>query len=375
MKTIWDHMTVEGTPAATAATAPYALKNGNNHLELYSNSTRNTRKREHAINHCLAMARHSYQASRFAEGCDWLVAAAVFAETETEILPRIFDLWNGLGGDEAASWPDLLLRPPSQLGHRLVGITLFRVLEATKVNFSRDVNTRFLDYIRSRIPDLCGHFQIKDGLPDYEQIGLMQQLTPRLEELLQPIVEASQVADLDSVLLRQHRILQALNHKLVAGILSPHLPSGFTTTIPTLLKCVEDLTTAEDTRFVEVSTRTLAEVSAAIKKLDICCTFFALEYLLPLLTHLQTLISSLFEASDATKPASVSVQPYPRKYPFHAEGKKCRLRFEVHNSGPGPASDVEVEFVFWNGVEPLEAQRSAAFPDLVSEDASLMLML
>ena len=360
VKTIWDHMTSEGSPAAMAATAPYASKSGNNYFELFSNSTRNTKRRDHAINHCVAMAQHSYQNSRFAEGCDWLVAATVFAETETEILPRIFDLWNNLGV-AATGWPDLLRKPPSQLGPRLLGITLFRVLEATKVTFSREANSRFLDYVRRTIPEVCGHFQIKDGLPDYEQLGLMQQLSPRVEELLQPMVEASQAGDLDSVLLRQHPIMRALNHKLVASLFASHLPSGFTkTTIPAVLKCIEDLNNSEDTRFVEVSTRTLAEVTAAVAKLDNCCTFYALEYVLPFLARLRTLINERFESSDATKPASVSVQPYPRKYPFHAKGKKCRLRFEVHNAGPGPASDVEVEFVLWNGVEPLEPQRTVS---------------
>jgi hypothetical protein len=46
--TIWDFMTVEGSPAAVAATGPYLSKGGHNYYELYSKSTRNTNKREHA---------------------------------------------------------------------------------------------------------------------------------------------------------------------------------------------------------------------------------------------------------------------------------------------------------------------------------------
>lgn len=354
-------MTVAGSSVTSTTEVPYASKVGANYFQLYCNTNRNTKKRDHAINHCIAMAQHCYESLRFAEGCDWLIAAAVFAETENELIPRIFDLWNNLGGDEAASWKELFLKPPSQLGLRLIAITLFRILEATNVSFSREVNGRFLEIICEQLPDICGHLQMKNGLPDYEQIGLIKQLSPRLNDLIQPIIEASQSVDLDSVLLRQHRILQALNHKLVAGLLSPHLPSGFTkTTIPSVLKSVEDQTGAEDTRFVEVSERTLAEVNAAIAKLNAAPTFFAREYLFPFLTHLQTLIATRFEASDATKPASVSVRPYPRKYPLHAIGQKCRLRFELHNAGPGPASDVEIEFILWKGVEPLEAQRSVS---------------
>ena len=357
VRTIWNQMTADGGPA-DVANAPYVSTGSNNYYELYLSSTRKTRKHEHALKHCFAMAKHCYQSSRFPEGCDWLVAAAAVAQTEDEILPRVFDLWAELRGDDADSWPNLLLKPPRQLGARLIGITVLRIFEATEAVFSRDMNTRFLDYILRSLPDICSHLQIKDSLPDYQQIHLIQQLTPRLQELLQALQEASQALDLNSMLLRQHRIMQALNHKLVSGILSPHLPSQFTkTTLPAVLKCAEELDSAVVTQFVEVSTRTRAEIRAAIDKLRKLPTFFSLEYLLPFLTHLASVVEARFEASNATKPASVSVQPFPRKYPFHAKGTKCRLRFILENTGPGPAYDVELEFEFSCGIEPQKSSR------------------
>lgn len=357
--TIWDFMTVEGSPAAIAATAPYASDGGNNYYELYTNSTRNSRKREHAINHCIEMAQYCYRNQRFPLGCDWLVAASTHVEAETQLLPRIFEIWNQLAGQNATGWPDLLIRPPPQLGKRLVGVTLFRIFESTEITFSREANTRFLGFIHQVTPDICGHLGIKDDLPDHERIGLIQGLTPRLEELMQPVIEASHVNDLESVLLRRHGIIRALKHSLVADIFAPHLPTGFaTTTVPAVLKSVEDLVASQDTRFVEVAGRTRQELDTAISKLEDCSTFYALKYLLPLFKHLCELVKSRFESSDATKPASVAVEPYPRKYPFHAAGKTCRLRFEVHNRGPGPATEVELAFIFWAEIEPFEVQRT-----------------
>ncbi len=246
-----------------------------------------------------------------------------------------------------------------QLGARLVGITLIRVLATTSATFSREANARLLAYIREALPDVCIHLGIEKDLTDYEQVALTKKLGPRLVEVLQPVIESSQVPDLDSVLLRRHLIGQALNHKLVMAVLSPHLPPAFArSTVQAVLKSVEDLVSSPDARFLEVVSRTRNEIAAAVAKLADCATFYALTFLLPFCEHLMSLLEMRLESSDAAKPASLTVEPYPRKYPFHAVGRTCRLRFDVHNAGPGPATEIELAFIFWADVDPIEVQRT-----------------
>jgi hypothetical protein len=125
-----------------------------------------------------------------------------------------------------------------------------------------------------------------------------------------------------------------------------------------VLKSVEDLVASPGVRFLEITTRTRGEIVAAIAALADCGTLYAISLLLPLFRNLAALVESRYESSDATKPASMSVDTYPRKYPFHAKGTTCRLRFAVHNCGPGPATEIEIGFVFWADVDPFETHRT-----------------
>ena len=88
-------MTADGGPA-DVANAPYVSTGSNNYYELYLSSTRKTRKHDHALKHCFAMAKHCYQSSRFPEGCDWLVAAA--AVRAIKIMDGVwFEVIDGMG--------------------------------------------------------------------------------------------------------------------------------------------------------------------------------------------------------------------------------------------------------------------------------------
>jgi hypothetical protein len=357
-RTIWDLMTDDASPASKAKLAPYSSKGSADHYSLYSNTTRGSRQRDHAINHCFEMTDYCYRNGHVAQGSDWIIAAGVHAGASADLTDRLFALWATLATRGAENWVELLREPPAQLGKRLTAVTLLRLL-ATDMSPKNEVRGRMLEFICSAVPDVCGHIGLRSDLPDYQQIDCARQLDPRIAELLNPVTDASQVKDLDSILLRHHSILRSLNHNLVSAVLALHAPNGFAkTTVPAILKSVEELAGSQDTRFVEVATRTQNEISSAEAKLIDCGTFYALTYLYPFVRHVKRLVQERFESSDATKPASVNITPYPRKYPFHAAGQSCRLRFQVVNSGPGPATDLDVLFTFYADVEPIEVQRS-----------------
>ncbi|MEX0802990.1 MAG: AAA family ATPase [Candidatus Binatia bacterium] len=357
--TIWDFVNLTTDSKEPSDRPPYASTSGKNYLEQYVNATRHSTKREHAINHCFEMARYFYSTGRHAEGCDWVVAAAAHADNEAEVLPRLLAAWGELSSEEIPGWPTLLLKPPVPLGARLTAITILRLLETASNILSRESNARFLSFLQRELPDIWGHLGINKDTTEYQQLDLIKRLTLRLEESLQAVAVAASAGDLDSVLLRRHHITQALHHKLVAGILAPHLPRGFAkTTIPAVFTCVEELIASQDTRFVELTNRARQEIANALSQLSGMQTFYAAKFVLPLIEHVRALVDARFESSDATKPASLSVEPYPRKYPFHAKGKSCRLRFELDNRGPGPATDVEMTFIFLADLEPLEVHRT-----------------
>lgn len=59
-----------------------------------------------------------------------------------------------------------------------------------------------------------------------------------------------------------------------------------------------------------------------------------------------------FENNDATKPTSVIISELDRKYPLHEKNRKLDFKFQVTNSGPGYAFDIQINCECSEGLEP-----------------------
>ena len=59
-----------------------------------------------------------------------------------------------------------------------------------------------------------------------------------------------------------------------------------------------------------------------------------------------------FESNDATKSTTVEISPLDRKYPFHEKNRGIDLKFQVANSGPGYAFDIQTKCEEIKGLAP-----------------------
>ena len=69
-----------------------------------------------------------------------------------------------------------------------------------------------------------------------------------------------------------------------------------------------------------------------------------------------------FESNEATKPTSVDISPLDRKYPFHEKKRKIELKFQVTNSGPGYAFDLQIECEEIEGLAPCNPVNLGTLP-------------
>lgn len=334
---------------------PYVARGGNNHYDLFCNSTRPARRLEHGLNHCFAMAEHYCDCGQYPLSCDWVVAAAGIASSEAIVLPRIFALWSKLSPAAPETWSELLRYPPPLLGKRLLALTIVRLYVATTFEFQLEHNTRFIEFMQTGCLDVLERLKIHGGIQPFEQIRVLRTLDTLVLELLQPVREAAAATDLRSVVQRVHAITRALNDGLIKGLMTLHLPQSFTkTTLPAVFKAVEPLLNSQNTRFIDLVQFARTEISEAKNRLREHPSFYAAAYIIPLINNLSHLVDQAYLSSDATKPSRLSVNAYPRKYPFHSRDGRIRLRFVIENHGPGPATDIAIHFMFFEDIAPCE---------------------
>jgi hypothetical protein len=353
--TIWELVNSNATVFAGTDLAPYSANGKGNFYELFRNSERPSRQREHALNHCFAMAEHYCAIGQFPLSCDWVVSAAAIADEERPFFQWLFELWNGLLDTQVSTWPELLRKPPEKIRNRLIGLTLVRVCVAAHVDFTTEHSARLIEFTRAECSDVFERLKINDKQQPFEQLRALKSIDVLLAEKLQTLKDASTATDLRTIQQRVHGITQTLTDGLVRGLMTLQLPTSFAkTNMPALFKTLEPLVNGRDVDFIEHVDFARAEIKTATTLLRANLTFYAAKYLIPLIEHLSHLVEQAYQSSDATKPARVSVHAYPRKYPFHARGSTVRLRFIAENHGPGPASDIEITFTLFHYLEPAE---------------------
>jgi len=354
-KTIWDLVISQGGFFDQVNKAPYVTNGQKDYYMLFCKSTRSKRQGEHVFNHCFAMASYCCENGQYSLSCDWTVAAAAFADSEGTFLARLFDLWANLNRRQPTTWPELLREPPGKLGKRLLALTIVRIFVATNIEFSREHNFRFLNFARSACPDVFKRLKINEKQPLFEQIQTLKLIDSMIDELLQPLEELACTTDLRVVLQRMNTILKALNNSLIKGIMAQHLPPSFVkTAIPAIFESLQHVDTCSDSQFIEYVDLARHEISQAKIRLTKAISFYSARYFLPLLENMSRLVEQTFASSDATKPAHLTLESYPRKYPFHATGTQVLLRFVVDNHGPGPAQNIKMQFTLFDNLTPDE---------------------
>ncbi len=356
LSTIFDIVTSGSKAGANELDSPYVVKGGNNFLDLFLKSERVPKRKTHAMNHCFAMAEYYALRNELPLSSDWIVSAAAVCDQETEFLDRLHALWAKQSGLEGDSWNDLLRRLPEKVEKRSVGLTIIRAISKAQFEWSQENAARLLAFAHSVCTDIFDRLRIQQAAQPFEQVFELKRLDAKLEELLAPVTAAIESCDLRSISLRRHTVSQALTDGLVVAFVRPQLPTGFLKDkMVAIFKAIEsiiDATSSQD--FLRNITATQAEVIAAKKQLTEFPTCFSLGLLLPFFDKVSQLIQDAYESSDAIKPTSLTIEAYDRKYPFHEKGSDVRLRFILHNSGPGPAKDIVVMFNIFHDVIPSE---------------------
>ena len=69
-----------------------------------------------------------------------------------------------------------------------------------------------------------------------------------------------------------------------------------------------------------------------------------------------------FQSNDATKPTTVVISELDRKYPLHEKGRELELKFQVTNSGPGYAFDIQIECEETEGLKSINPVNLGTLP-------------
>ena len=77
------------------------------------------------------------------------------------------------------------------------------------------------------------------------------------------------------------------------------------------------------------------------------------------------------ESDNVTKPTTVVISSLDRKYPLHEENRELELKFQVTNSGPGYAYDIQVECEDTVGLAPINPVNLGTLPP---KDSSVIVL-
>ena len=171
--------------------APYCIGNQQSYLELHAGTERATKKRGHAIKHCVEMARHCANSEDFPQSCDWIVAAFAQAGTEDEVVEDVATFWNDLSKRDSDSLNDAFHSPPPQIGKRNLGLTLVRCIANSKCDFSREFLGKSMKFLAEAAPDVLKDLRTDSDAPQLDFVNashssMLQRRSQRRELKLRP---------------------------------------------------------------------------------------------------------------------------------------------------------------------------------------------
>ena len=359
--TIWDiQVAIHGgaTCHGNHPGSPYAAQ-GQDYWQLWKNTQRESNRRAHAVNHCREMARRAASVQQPALALDWAIAAVSLSETDSilgDSLASLLGLVNCANLTEYDSWADAL-NSQTAIDRRLLAVSILRAVAAAPTEIPFSCYGTFMNYIRRHLPDICKTIALNEGQNRYEEVSALKSLATRLEERLRPVRDAIDAHDLHILCKHHNSVLRSLNDGTASAMLTPYLPRGFISSqVPLIFSLLDQLRDAPTSELLGVMASCRAVFEKAAGELDSIGTLAARDLLLPLICAARRVAIDHVNRSDATKPASLTVAAYQKKYPFSQSGANCRLRFLLRNQGPGPAMDVSASFLFFEDVTPDETR-------------------
>jgi len=227
---------------------------------------------------------------------------------------------------------------------RFVAIALLRLFSIEGFSFSIDKSLSVKSYALFDdvfAKDIYQYLKIKKSQQTFEKERVLRDIVPDTEGKIDEAIETS---DLESF---RPKIMRSFGNNLSKAILSPFLPKKLLSDqrIKALSSSLDEYRKKKESRRLKTLEKA-REAQKAIQEYreeaETFGTYYARRFLVKLALRLMDLLEEDLENFDGSKPASLEIRAYGKKYPLHEKGREILLGFMVENRGPGYAFDVEV---------------------------------
>lgn len=177
-----------------------------------------------------------------------------------------------------------------------------------------------------------------EKIPAY--ISAVTKFDQEFEQALQSL------SSLDGVSNHRHRVMKVLNGKLGALLARPFLPTDIETRLTELFTRVFTYVERQDGLDVlDAYDKVLVEIDHFLQVMEDRNSIYSMWFYSGVGKTLEELVKEDFENNKAAQPATLSIRPLDKRYPFHLVGQKLEIAFELTNEGPGFAHETRLEIV------------------------------
>ena len=238
--------------------------------------------------------------------------------------------------------------PPNH--RRLVAWALMRYLAARGAFPAHppELRPRAMAFVRAQlVGDLEVH-RVDLEAQSHELEDALSQIVPSIE---QDIHQAIAFRGLDTLASFQQRLLSTINSRRNFPLLYAFSNRSLVDdALKTSFNAVKAFLDADAIALLEMYDQAVATCKDAQNELRTEGTVYA-SLLASVPTDLQKAVETKIQGLSSAQPASLSLDPFSKKYPFHTPQREIDLRFMLQHSGTGTAFDVAVTVESTNELE------------------------
>lgn len=224
---------------------------------------------------------------------------------------------------------------------------------------------------------IYGAARVERRLQRYEKEPLLAKYVQEFERKLGGA--KSTIASLSDLPRFRQTFTRLVRSPTTGTLIAPFIPSSLVgESLDEAFRSLEDFASADGPALVTAYARASRDLVALKSQSGQCGTVYA-SYLCEVAMHLQTLLDESYGASDAVRPADLSVSASAKRYPFEEPGAELLLKLILRNSGPGMAFSAVLRVASAEGVSYAEdviplgevevGDLAVYFPVKVSADA------
>ncbi|OBQ14554.1 MAG: hypothetical protein AN482_01590 [Anabaena sp. LE011-02] len=191
--------------------------------------------------------------------------------------------------------------------------------------------------------ELYKFLNIEIKMQNYEKESKIKEALSKLENDITNLI--SYFKDLDDFQDFRNKFLQKINNKLSQYFIHPFLPEQVVLRLKEIFSILEKYLNEQDS----VKIDTYNEANKVFEEYIIIAkdfgTKYSCEYLVTLLSTIQTLLQKDFRNSPLGQPTVLEISSHEKKYPFSRIKEKFNLNLIIKNSGCGQAFSVNLNVI------------------------------